>query len=527
MKALIEVILLFLPLSPFVNLCRYSGFLRRLSLFPRAFGAFSFCIVLYIALSTLLAWQFPQYSAYAIVLASPLAFYVFYWRARPTFGSKRGLPPGSLQLAPSRPWADYLHYMKLAHTYGPIYKMNNFIQPMICVTGIPLGTEFLKRHEESTATPPMPFNGFIPNGFMRYMAPAIHKDYRSRMKLIFSDHAFLEEKVDALAGVVGQTLLEMTKRPLPIHPAPHFQKMTFAILAELFLGLTPQDPELARLEKLYQRIDYRKALFSAKWRTEKSLREIEAIFCTKGLARQSYFSKFLGHVPGSCPKQVQDRTLLRNFIYLLQTSWIDVSDLLTWIFKQLSENQRWIERLRALLQSHNEAEGQSALQLAHRIVLETLRLEQSEYLMRRALHDIHFAGFLIPKGWLVRINIRESHRDATIFANPHDFDPDRFVTTPHGSRQFSPFGIQQKSCLGKGPTLWIGQQFVLELARGFAWELVQDGPRELGPFHWRPSAKLRVRISQVARVLPVSTASSAPPLRAACPAFPPRTTRHR
>jgi cytochrome P450 len=38
-------------------------------------------------------------------------------------------------------------------------------------------------------------------------------------------------------------------------------------------------------------------------------------------------------------------------------------------------------------------------ELARRIVRETLRLEQSEYLMRQARRTIHWRGFVIPRGW--------------------------------------------------------------------------------------------------------------------------------
>ena len=52
------------------------------------------------------------------------------------------------------------------------------------------------------------------------------------------------------------------------------------------------------------------------------------------------------------------------------------------------------------LQTHLSAAERSgfrhAQDLAHRVVLETLRLEQSEYLMRKALqsYSLHFEGFL-------------------------------------------------------------------------------------------------------------------------------------
>ena len=298
---------------------------------------------------------------------------------------------------------------------------------MICLTGIQMGTEFLKHHEDSTVTPPMPFNGYIPNGFMRYMAPAVHMEYRNTMKVIFSDSGFLEKRAESLCRMIREVLFMMADGSKAINPVPHLQNMAFSIFAKLFLGLSHQDLVFQRLQELYKTIDYRYALFSSKRKTENALSEIEDIFLKYALTQESYFRNFLEDNASGCPKHAQDKTLLRNFIFLLQTSWIDVSDLLTWAFKLLSDNPHWTDTLRTDLHSEDAGNIQSAHQLANRIVLETLRLEQSEYLMRKALHDIHFEGFLIPKGWLVRIGIRESHRDAKIFANPHDLIPIAFL----------------------------------------------------------------------------------------------------
>ncbi len=268
LKAFLEAVILFLPIAPFVNLYRFSGFLRRLSLFPRQFWGLSFSILMYLAFSALLVWSFPRYSFLGILLATPLGVYFFYWRARPTFGSRRGLPPGSLQLAPSGPWIDYLYYQKQADKYGPVFKMNNFVQPMICLAGIQLGNTFLKNHEDSTSTPPMPFNRYIPNGFMRYMAPAVHMEYRSKMKGMFSDSTFLEERAECLEKIIGNTLLRMADDSKAIHPGPHLQSMTFSIFANLFLGISPDDPKFRHLQNSYKKIDYRHALFSSHSKVE-------------------------------------------------------------------------------------------------------------------------------------------------------------------------------------------------------------------------------------------------------------------
>ena len=483
MKAFVEAIVLLLPIAPFLNLYRNPGFLRRLSLFPRVFGVLSFCLLVYLTVSILVVFSFPQYSTLVITLTSPLALYFFYWRAILTFGSDKRLPPGSLQLAPSGPWVDYLYYRKQADQYGPIFKMNHFVQPMICLTGIQMGTEFLKHHEDSTVTPPMPFNGYIPNGFMRYMAPAVHMEYRNTMKVIFSDSGFLEKRAESLCRMIREVLFMMADVRRPSIRFLICKTWHFPFLPELFLGLSHQDLVFQRLQELYKTIDYRYALFSSKRKTENALSEIEDIFLKYALTQESYFRNFLEDNASGCPKHAQDKTLLRNFIFLLQTSWIDVSDLLTWALKLLSDNPHWTDTLRTDLHSEDAGNIQSAHQLANRIVLETLRLEQSEYLMRKALHDIHFEGFLIPKGWLVRIGIRESHRDAKIFANPHDFNPDRFLTGSYGTQAVFAFWDSTEIVCGQGPDLVdrpkvcprIGWLFSMESCSGWS-------PRELGFF---------------------------------------------
>ena len=60
--------------------------------------------------------------------------------------------------------------------------------------------------------------------------------------------------------------------------------------------------------------------------------------------------------------------MLGNLIYIMQVTWGDVTGLLLWVFKMLSDHPEWRDRL---------AREQSR-ELATRIVQETLRLEQSE-----------------------------------------------------------------------------------------------------------------------------------------------------
>jgi cytochrome P450 len=483
--------LLLLPAVPFLNLLRCPGFRRRLGLFPRTLLALIAGLCGYAGFVLLVAGSHPAIAVAGIAAVVPAAVFAGGWRARPGYGRRRRLPPGSLKIAPTGPWSDYLFYRKEADRHGPVFKLSHFVKPMVCIADLALANEFLKCHEDATVTPPMPFNRLVPGGFMRYMAPEIHQDYRARMKALFADPGFLEARERYVRAAVENTLADMVSQTDPVDPVPPITELAFAVFAEAFFGVRPVDSAFERLRANYALIDYRVALRVRHRAVGRALSEIENIVLEHALTRDCYFSRFVASRAAAKPGASLDPTLMRNFVYLLLTSWIDVADLLTWVFRMLADHPRWLDQVRAYRNSA-DSEPTAAGQLASRIVHETLRLEQSEYLMRRTTRDIEFAGFRIPKGWLVRICVREAHRDPARYPDAHAFDPNRFLE-PHGSRTYAPFGIQGKSCVGAGVTLWVGRQFVLGLARAPRWQVVSDGPRELGAFHWRPSARFRVR----------------------------------
>jgi hypothetical protein len=49
-------------------------------------------------------------------------------------------------------------------------------------------------------------------------------------------------------------------------------------------------------------------------------------------------------------------------------------------------------------------------------------------------------------------------------------------------------------------TLMFGRVLALELARAYDIALADDGPLELGSFHWQPSSRFRVRLTPLAQI---------------------------
>ena len=127
-------------------------------------------------------------------------------------------------------------------------------------------------------------------------------------------------------------------------------------------------------------------------------------------------------------------------------------------------------------------------------MLEVLRSDQAERLMRLVTRDIVFDGYLIPKGARVRVCVWESHHRPEAFADPYRFDPDRFRDSTPTKEDFAPFGVDNHQCPFGGMTISLGVAFLRALAE-FDASLVQDGPAIRGAYHWEPSRRLRVKVT--------------------------------
>jgi cytochrome P450 len=190
-----------------------------------------------------------------------------------------------------------------------------------------------------------------------------------------------------------------------------------------------------------------------------------------------------------------DDTCVDNLILMLKIGSSNVLGLLRWLVKMLGDHPVWLDRLRADLHGGQLPPGP---RLVDRLVMEALRLEQSEYLYRRVQTRFRHDGVEFPAGWQVRLCVRESHRRGDVFEAPDRFNPDRFLARPYTKTEYSPFGTGSHACNGVDLTSLVCRVTLEELARGFEMTLAQDGPPERDFrhwSHWRPSASLRVRIA--------------------------------
>lgn len=444
-----------------------------------------------------------------LVVLGLLAALVALWWLRPGLRRGRRLPPGRLTVLPLAPCLDHRFYQSQAARHGAIFKTGSTLpcpslRPTACVVGHKQGLDLLRHHDRALEVwPPAPFSLFIPRGFLRYMNQEDHQTYsqvfRSAMTPdLIADCATLV-RTEARAALSGMARASDSAPSRGIRPRAYLDEMLFAVLAGTLFGIASKADSFNRLQALHRAIDIpRLSLRSPRKRTQDAVDALIAFLVSEGPRpgkpaeldpdRQNCL---LCEVLRVDPQRMDDPTVLGNLIYMLHSARTDVGGLLMWILKQLTDHPEWLAALRA---DSPSAAGEDSL--ADRVVRETLRLEQSEYLYRRVTSDIEIGDTVIPKGWLLRICIRDGHRDPAVFDRPELFDPDRFLGRKYAHSEYAPFGLFRHMCVGAQLAQVIASTFVTELAQGFDCRAVEDGPPEHPRFHWEPNARFRVRIRE-------------------------------
>ncbi|KAL4619084.1 hypothetical protein ACB092_06G055500 [Castanea dentata] len=111
-----------------------------------------------------------------------------------------------------------------------------------------------------------------------------------------------------------------------------------------------------------------------------------------------------------------------------------------------------------------------------RVAMETLRIHPPVFGgFRKALKDIEYGGYLIPKGWQISWVSPMSPMDTRIFPEPSKFDPIRF----ENQASVPPYSFV---AFGGGPRICPGYEFarietlvaIHNLITHFTWKLCAD-----------------------------------------------------
>ncbi|MGI9605661.1 MAG: cytochrome P450, partial [Acidimicrobiales bacterium] len=349
------------------------------------------------------------------------------WRARPRWGHRRGLPPGSVGVG-TKPISDPGHYRNGFVTHGSTFKSNYLDLPMVCVEGIERGTRLLTEHQDHLRPAASPWNRFIPDGLVRWMDGDVHDEYRRILagalgaRLVTAVQPALDDGVARALSRMADVCREDISGA--VQPFEHIHDMMFSIWADVFFGFRSSDRQTEEVHALYGIISLEEQALGS--------RVLPALDRLEMLIRDQHVRNTTGDEPRlTLLTEIERRqadalerpTTIRNLIYLMESSGNDVTGLLNWVLKHAVDHPDYLRELR------NSAAESGPKSLAHRMVAETLRLEQSEELGRVVSESFTFEGHLMPAEWAVRVRVHESHRDPSIFEQPDRYNPDRFLRT--------------------------------------------------------------------------------------------------
>jgi cytochrome P450 len=360
------------------------------------------------------------------------------------------------------------------------------LEPFVAVADLEQGRAMVREHGANLVSRPWPATAEVSGGFLRTLRDDAHRRVRRSVGApMRSDLVALNE---ASLRAIARTGLTRLADEDPIAQRVTLRDTAEAWLALILFGIAADDP-------LFQQL--RAALPAP----EDPDRTPQVAVCRPGatasamtLLRAGGFRSATGAcvtariaaTDGSPP----DDAALGNLVMMLQVGAFDLSSLLRWLLHYLADHPPVLARLRAAGPTDRAA-------LARACVQETLRLDQSEALMRTATADIGFAGCTIPKGWGVRICLREAHRDPARFDRPHAFRPERFLDDAPSSAAYAPFGLGAHTCVAAELVVELARLLVEELVEGFDLAIAADGPRVLGAYHWEPHPSFAVRVEPI------------------------------
>lgn len=496
--AVIELAVLALAAWPGIRLAADRRFRR---LFPRVHLAVVAVLLLWAGGVAVVAVLAPI-ALHALAAAAVITFVVAAVRAHPRFGTRRGLPPGSLSVSRSvRALADRRFYLDQARRHGPIFKAAQFHRGVICVVGLERGHRLLREHASSITSSPLPLTRDISGGFVRYMDEATYHRYGPLLRKALARPVVAaaepvmasaaRRELDQMAVVCERTSGEA------VRPGPYFERIVHDSFLMALFGIAAGTRASGRFEAFYPPIAAHELANPLTDDAKRALKSLRAVLL-EHLGEQSPN----GDEPLSSLTELRridprlpDATCLDNLVFTLRISSSNVVSLLHWLVEMLGRHPGWAARARSELVAPRVA---AKPDLVDRIVLETLRLAQSEYLYRVLADDVDYEGFRLPKGWLLRICVWESHRDPEAFDDPETFNPDRFLAPSFDPSSYSPFGRGQHACNGIPLAKSICRAVLEELISGFDWEVCGSGAAE-HDFrhwnHWRPSSRLALRLT--------------------------------
>lgn len=404
-------------------------------------------------------------------------------------------PPGKLNPFDIKLFTEQRYLLSLAEKLGPVFKAARKAKWTTYVVGHKHIRRLLADNESGLPCATLDLTPLFPTGSVRGMDGSLHATYRR--KLIHAVQAVdLKEHNKQITENIVNCLDDISRIATPdgtvADITPYLRNAASAIMFEILFGISRTSARFAPLRDAYRRFGPGQPASDIGPSQLASYQQIRGL-----LAAQIDDPKRDGEKPelpnllrNAVDMNELDETLVGNIIYMHEPAHFDIFSLWRWIIHYLADSPHVLEQYR-------NADPSEKPEFAGAIVRETLRLDQSEVLLRKATKDIEFQGYHIPADTSVRLCLWEGHKDAANFPDPFRFDPTRFLNNPPGADQYSPFGMDRHRCIGADVVMSASTVFVEQLICRFDIAITDEKPAFRGAFHWEPHPQMKLAFTPV------------------------------
>ncbi|XP_030532829.1 taxane 13-alpha-hydroxylase-like [Rhodamnia argentea] len=182
---------------------------------------------------------------------------------------------------------------------------------------------------------------------------------------------------------------------------------------------------------------------------------------------------------------IDEGTVVDNFVMLMIASHDTSAILLSLMIWKLVRDPKVYKRVLAeheeILKGRDKGGGLSwgdlqKMRYTWRVAQELMRLIPPVFgSFRKALKDISFGGYKIPKGWQVLWVAWGTHTNGDVFERPDEFEPSRFEgpSRPIPPFTYLPFGGGLRTCIGNEFARVETLTVVHNLVTGYEWSQLE------------------------------------------------------
>ncbi len=393
------------------------------------------------------------------------------------------LPPGDMSTSlDAIEKADHLALLRIADEVGPVFRGGAWGGFWIYVVGLPRCRQILRSHDGDLRPVTIDVSALFDKGILRQMDGEVHRHYRTALiQALRSMPA--ERSHGTQSSTTGGRFGDLDlpdDAPLSV---PAFRtllaRIVFDELARVVFGVEPGGSAHRPLVAAFQELGGNGLVWNIGTRQARAYEAIAAIIREHSATIEGGSPAGSSVLANLLKEGPVDGVMLGNLIYMVEMGRYDMAAFFRWLTWFAAMHPDWMGRI--------AGDTEEAQTMAAAFVMEALRLEQSERLVRRVKRDFVADGFLFPKGANVRFCIWESHKLPEAHEAPFQFDPGRFLGERPGPDRYSPFGIDKHQCPFGTYSIQLGSAFVTSLAKRYHVGMSGGGAPVRGLYHWEPA----------------------------------------